>query len=289
MFNAFRKSGTPPDRNHSAADLTYPNLIQSTILIISQILLYFIILYIFTLLGSIRLHNFSLVSDSTTQQFSYVLSTVGIILYGLNKSGTRFTGLFHFKSSYFPLLFIIPAAVAGYSIVISELHNYLRHLLPNTTNLNSDSTLYFKSVTGFLLGCIFAPLTEAIIYRGIILGGYLKNYNLTIAVIASSVLYSLAQADPTRMLFSFLFSLVLCFIVIKTGSLLLSLWTHLTVNTMYFAVQYSLVPPIKGFTPVADLQQSQVYHQDLWFTFTGLLLAALSSWYIFRIKTNKIL
>lgn len=264
----------------------YPNLVQSSILIICQIILYTAILYIFAAIGAFKTNNFSLLTNNTTQQLSYILSSIAVIVYGLNKSGHRLFRFFKTDYKYIQLFYIIPIFLIGFCITLSELHNILS-LFIKIPDYNSESAIYSNNITGFILGCIFAPVAEEIIYRGIVLNGYSKNYSSTVTITLSSLLYGLSQVTPGKILTAFVFGTFLAWLYVKTASLVYPTLAHISINTINFVTQFSFIPHIRGFSPSKDNFGSHIQHQSIWFTLTGVVLLILTTLQIRKIFRNN--
>lgn len=271
--------------NLSYPESNYPNLFQSVILIIIQIIAYSFILYLITGIGFLKNHDFSFLKNSSVQQVSYICSSLILVLYGLKKSGYQLPNLLKTHSDLMVLLLLIPFVIIGFSIIFSELNNFFRYII-HIPDSNLESALYFNNITGFLLSCIFAPVTEEIIYRGIVLNGYLKNYNSTIAIILSSLLYSLSQIYPGKIMITFIFGLFLSCLFFYTKSLIYPIWTHITINILNFMVQFNFIPNIRGFTPSGTDSNTFIQHQPTWFTIAGTVIAIISGWLLIKIITH---
>ena len=107
-----------------------------------------------------------------------------------------------------PLVVLALLIVAvGLTILLSEIDNAFRYFFPMPGFIvNIFKTLYASEniVATFVLLVIFAPITEEYIFRGIILRGFLKNYNPMKAIILSSVIFSNIQYCPCKSLAAYL-------------------------------------------------------------------------------------
>lgn len=88
----------------------------------------------------------------------------------------------------------------------------------------------------FLMALVPAILEE-FVFRGVVLQG-LKRYGKWIAIFATSGLFALIHLSLSQLIFPFLFSIVLCFVVLKTNSILTSIIIHFTANTTSLIVSY---------------------------------------------------
>lgn len=56
--------------------------------------------------------------------------------------------------------------------------------------------MFSKSVPAFFTAVILAPVLEELIFRGIVLEGFLKNYSPVKAILLTNVLFGLAHLNP---------------------------------------------------------------------------------------------
>jgi membrane protease YdiL (CAAX protease family) len=131
------------------------------------------------------------------------------------------------------LTLMIPALIGlqiGIEIPMSKLLTYhftLDYSLQQTTSLT------------FLLGAvILAPLLEEIVFRGIILRGYLLTYSPKTAVFLASLLFAIAHGTPIHMLSIFLTGLFLCWIYYKTKALTFTIILHAIFNVTAISCTY---------------------------------------------------
>ena len=105
-------------------------------------------------------------------------------------------------------------------------------------NLLADSKIRFYSIDLFnekpaiviALRWVFIPVIEETLYRGLILGGFLKRYTPTNAIILSSLIFSFAHLSVERFIFLFIFGIILGILYYKTNSILVSSIAHFTYN-----------------------------------------------------------
>jgi uncharacterized protein len=84
----------------------------------------------------------------------------------------------------------------------------------------------------FLKVVVIAPVIEELIFRGIILHGFRKNYHAATAVIISALLFSLFHLNPWQMPATFLLGLLLGWIMIRTRNILLAIIGHAINNLL---------------------------------------------------------
>jgi len=85
----------------------------------------------------------------------------------------------------------------------------------------------------FLFGvCIFAPVVEEVIFRGILWWPIEKLFSSNVALIVTSVLFSLAHADLLHIIAVFPLGVLFGILRKRTGSIWPSIIAHAANNTM---------------------------------------------------------
>lgn len=116
-------------------------------------------------------------------------------------------------------------------------------------DLDQEQDIGFQSAQGFMplaltfIGLvILAPITEEIVFRGYLFAGMRKWLGIIGAAIITSVIFSLPhliQSTDDRLLWvaaidTFVLSLVLCFLRVKTGSIYAGIGVHAVKNCIAF-------------------------------------------------------
>jgi membrane protease YdiL (CAAX protease family) len=101
--------------------------------------------------------------------------------------------------------------------------------------MSEDEYLIFEhlmnnNITSFILVCIIAPLTEEVLFRGIILSGFLKNYSVNHAIILSAVLFAIFHFTIIQLPVTFIMGCFLGWLYVRTGSLIPSIFAHALYN-----------------------------------------------------------
>lgn len=82
----------------------------------------------------------------------------------------------------------------------------------------------------FVGGVIIGPICEEIIFRGIILKGFLKTYDYKKAILFSAIIFSFIHMVPIQVITTFFIGLVLGYVYYKTRSLWLVCIIHILNN-----------------------------------------------------------
>ena len=194
--------------------------------------------------GSVNLSTFS---DSSSVQgellacldyFSYMFIPFMMMVLILKQNPFRIVPVKRVKDKS---LFLPGIAVAlAFSFVAGLLTNYIQFILGflHLQDTSPDFTAP-KSIPAFALYffqiCILAPLCEEFIFRGVILHN-LKQFGNAFAVVISAILFSMVHGDLLQMPLALLVGLVFGVMIIKSGSIWLTVVMHATVNTVSVAV-----------------------------------------------------
>jgi len=139
--------------------------------------------------------------------------------------------------------------IVAYMIII--FHNLVLMLLGVNTQgeevLNAfnglDTPLWF-----IVVGVLFAPLVEEIVFRGFLFQGFRKRYGWIKGGILSSLIFGAAHLDPVAFIPTSVLGLVLTYTYHRTNSIWPGFLLHLMVNAFAFC---SILATIKlgGLTP----------------------------------------
>ena len=211
--------------------------------------------------------------------------SIGIVLlWGLRKTRSSFSKVFPLTAVRAHLFLAAAVTTLGASIVLSEVDNLLRTILPVPAWL-ADA---FENLLGMeenLLAAlvtiaVVAPLTEELLFRGLVLRGFLLNYNARKAIFLSALLFAIFHLNPWQFSGALVAGVLFAWWFVETGSLVLCLFGHALNNALPFVFTKILGLEIPGYT---DELSEAVRHQPLWFTALGFTLAILG---IFALKQH---
>ena len=179
-------------------------------------------------------------------------------------------------------------ASGGAIILLSEADNLVRAVLPPPEwivrilrDLSSSSEHVWASV--FLL-VIVAPMTEELMFRGLILRGFLRRFKVVGALVLSSILFGAVHLNPWQFISAAGLGLMFAWWHARTQSLIPSLLGHALANATVVGHQ-SLPIKIRGFNAGESFGGTEL--QPFWFDALGLLLLAAGLW-LFRVATPPI-
>ncbi len=189
----------------------------------------------------------------------WVLGLVNIIVlgsltwFGFERTGATVKQVFRIRRVDSALMGPMAAVILGSSILASEADNLLRYLLGPPPASFDLSRLYLSTqinpVASFFLLIIVAPVTEELLFRGIILRGFLRRLPVMKAVALSAVLFGLFHVNPWQITGAIFIGSILGWWYAQTGSLLPCLLGHASFNLLPLVAMFAL-PPIPGFTAI---------------------------------------
>ncbi len=177
--------------------------------------------------------------------------------------------------------------IIGCDILLSEADNLFRALAPPPKFL-ADLMKELFSFEGnpaeqvFLL-VLVAPITEELLFRGIILRGLLSRTRPAFAVLVSALLFALVHLNPWQFISALCLGLVLGWAYLRTGSVLLCILGHAISNGLMLLC--SVLPVrIPGMIGTPDF--TLVEFQPWWLDSAGAVVLALGLW-LFRRATAQ--
>lgn len=114
----------------------------------------------------------------------------------------------------------------------------LETFIPSNDSLNSVFIQGFNSWIGVLAIVVLAPIFEELLFRGVILRGFLKNYGPMTSVIMTAVLFGVFHFNPIQSITAAILGLALGWMFIKTGSLWVCMLFHALYNGFSTLIYY---------------------------------------------------
>jgi membrane protease YdiL (CAAX protease family) len=182
-----------------------------------------------------------------------------------------------------PALGSVIVASAGAFVLLSEMDNLVQFILPTPDwiarifdELSAPSERFWASV--FLL-VIVAPLTEEVMFRGLMLRAFLQRFKPGVAFVLSSMLFGAVHLNPWQFVSAFALGLMFAWWYARTRSLVPCLIGHALANAL--AVGNASLPfKVKGFNTGDPSAGAEL--QPPWFDALGFLLLAAGLWLFHR-------
>ncbi len=209
------------------------------------------------------------IGKSLSGLISYLLS-VGISLWIVFTIRRKKTGIESFNFKPFnliiaPLVIIVSIAIVlGVSLPITTLIPTPQFVKELFLSMYDDVRIY-----SFITMVIAAPILEELIFRGIVLDGFLKIYSPVKSIVLSSILFGLAHLNPWQFLSGLFIGLFMGWIYYRTQSLWLTILSHLSLNLLGFASNLIMKP-----TP-EDMDKTAV---ELYGGLSNFIIIIVSSW-----------
>jgi len=171
----------------------------------------------------------------------FFFSTVLILYLGYRYTGLTFGKVFPFRS--FNLL-VIPAMILtfeGLQYFLNDVSIQMDRVLPPPSWFIELFSRLFDSDLGVWGGVmrvvIIAPVVEELIFRGVIMSGFMRNYKIGYAIFFSALMFALFHLNPWQFPATFMLGLALGWIRFRTGSILACIAGHAIHNGLvYIAV-----------------------------------------------------
>ena len=165
----------------------------------------------------------------------YYLLSMGATFWVIHIKRKKKTGYstYNFESGSLKLIILISIATiaiqAGFTSPIISLLPMPEFMKKVFLELSKNKGLFT-----FLAIVLAAPLLEELIFRGIILNGFLKIYSPLKSVILSSVLFGIVHLNPWQFVGAFIIGMFAGWIYYKTKSLSLAILIHFVNNLCAF-------------------------------------------------------
>jgi len=177
--------------------------------------------------------------------------------------------------------------VVGSVVVLSEIDNLVRAVLPMPDILRDLLDQIFSADSSILaqafLLVVVAPVTEELLFRGIILRGLLNHCRVWSALVLSATLFAFIHLNPWQMMTAFAVGLTLGWVFLRTGSVWLCVLGHALNNGLFLCAQHSPFE-VPGLIGVPD--PDKVVFQPLWLDLLGISLVLVALW-LFRCATPR--
>jgi len=195
-----------------------------------KIILYFLLILIFTIVGALLiLHrddlNYGI--PNTLLELVWIVTLFVIFKFDKNRLKTiNNKGLSIEYIVYSILIASLIGLIRLFPLVIVALTNSTFHLLSTIgiTPLPSSPILFFTTAT------ILGPIQEELFFRGILLNYLKQKHSLIIAVVLSSLLFSLIHLTPQVIICDFITGIILSYFYVKWGNITYPVIMHTVVN-----------------------------------------------------------
>lgn len=178
--------------------------------------------------------------------------------------------------SIFFFLFMLPFAEFLTSMVPTTGPRWLEDLYHEI--IRAFEIMLNYKVAGFITVCLFAPIFEEILFRGILLRGLLQNrVHPIMAIGLSSLLFGFAHLNPWQFLGAGLLGCVFGFVYYQTKALWICILLHALNNSLSFVMM------IKYETMEENISDPNNYGN----VFLSFLVAIIIGWIINKLNRKN--
>ena len=107
-----------------------------------------------------------------------------------------------------------------------------------------------RDIWTFLTVGITGPILEEVLFRGIILDGFLNRYKPGKAIFWSALLFGLFHMNPWQFIPAFLIGLLLGYIYLKTRSLIPVIFIHIINNSFSYLMVYIFGEDVQSYRDI---------------------------------------
>lgn len=171
-------------------------------------------------------------------------SILFILYFAYRKAKTKLTNLFPIK--WFNPLILIPVVLFLWAahIYLVKINIAIDKVFPPPDWFWELFSRVFDSDYGFygafLKIVIVAPIIEELIFRGVIMHGFMRNYPKIVAIFVSALLFALFHLNPWQFPATFLLGLLLGWVMVITRNIFACIIGHAINNGMVLLeIQYA--------------------------------------------------
>lgn len=157
-------------------------------------------------------------------------SILFILYFAYRKAQTKISKLFPAKR--FNLLIFIPILtfLAAAHVFLGEINREVERLFPAPPWFWELFARIFENDFGFLGAllkvAVVAPIVEELIFRGVIMHGFMRNYPKIIGIVVSALFFALFHLNPWQFPATFLLGLLLGWVMVITRNIFACIIGH---------------------------------------------------------------
>ena len=155
-------------------------------------------------------------------------------------TGIEYKDLFHPSSNSVSstlIVSVIPLAIIVISSLwwLGDIENYIVLLFPqDLASINMLNRLLDGGFITVIAICVIAPFVEEMLFRGIILRGFLIHYSPINAIVASSALFGLIHLNIYQIPGAFVFGCIIGYVFYLSKSLWPCIFAHSLANALSY-------------------------------------------------------
>lgn len=207
-------------------------------------------------------------------------SVLFILIYGIRKSGKRIRDVFP-VTFFNPLLIVfITTFIVAIQVLISEVNLIVDRYLPPPNWFMELFNNIFESDYGwtgaFMKVVIVAPVIEELIFRGVIMHGFMRNYPKIPAILFSALLFALFHLNPWQFPATFVLGLLLGWLMVRTHSVIACILAH-AINNLVVLLTVTYWEKISLHALSLVEKQDQLKTSALLLSFSVIMIILVSA------------
>ncbi|MBO9687557.1 MAG: CPBP family intramembrane metalloprotease [Mitsuaria chitosanitabida] len=215
----------------------FPSLLQAALLVVA--------LYVLEMLIGAGLYDARNALGLSLEQLSALEALLGngiVISVALHLQGSGYRDLVHpdRKSLWPTLVMVVPPVVLLMPLIVlldMTMMSALETLLPlSESERQTFGAMSTQTLPMALIVCVIAPVVEEMLFRGVLLRGFLARYPRGQAIGYSALFFGVAHLNLYQFCLAFLLGLLLGLIYERGRSLLPCMALHAAFNTAVFVL-----------------------------------------------------
>ena len=221
----------------------------------------------------------SRIVDEELSFLIYYLLSMGAVFWIAHLKRKKWTnvGVYHFGFSSGKIIILISVAVIAIQIgIISPIVS----LVPMPEFMKNVFIELAKrnGMFSFITIVIAAPILEELIFRGIILDGFLKKYTPLTSILISSALFAVVHLNPWQFISALIIGIFSGWVYYKTKKLTLSILIHFVNNLAAFSSVYFLHAEVAMDMPLTE--QYGGFLNLVMITFGAIVVAVICLYFL---------
>ena len=253
-------------------DKNFPQIWGSIILFLLLLSLQFFIgytLYFLLLKFGVRIY----LGDPTHLSITILLSYFIVIYIGAWKTGKTFQNLIPIEN--FKVTLLLPLILTSIGLyLLSFTYHFILNNYAYLERIEFDyfKALIYPNIYSFGLLVLISPVTEELFFRGLLLNGLTRRFDVKHSLALSSLFFAVSHFSVQKLIPIFLLGFFLGWVFIKTKNLLPCILIHAINNGIAFFHTINS----------EDAQLIELKTGPLFILFFGLLAFSIGSFFLFR-------
>jgi len=163
-------------------------------------------------------------------------SILFILYFAYRKAQTKLSNLFPYRRFSWLIFIPISTFLAAAHVFLGEINQQIDQVFPPPPWFWELFEKIFDSDYGFLGAflkvAIVAPIVEELIFRGVIMHGFMRNYPKVVAIFVSALFFALFHLNPWQFPATFLLGLLLGWVMVITRNIFACIIGHAINNLL---------------------------------------------------------